>query len=326
MDHKHYYKKINKLDKGIINYANLIDGLFLHQKKELDLKKLKLFSKKPEFGIPILFKKKSFFLEKNIGKDYNVSKNFLLKNIFRTKKKNYKPFLNLFNNNNKFIDTVIIKKEYIKQINFINYFNIRAKKKILKIHQKFNKVCAFQTRNIPHYGHEKILSYLLKKYDHVVVNPIIGPKKRGDIDYNLLKKIYSFLIKKKFRKNVSYIPFIANMFYAGPLEAIHHANMRFKLGFNYFIIGRDHAGSDKCYNPLSAYKLVKKLENKIKINIDTIQGAYHCKICKKVVLKNDCKHKNLENISGTKFRKFLFGKKYFKYADRDLQKFVKKII
>ena len=82
---------------------------------------------------------------------------------------------------------------------------------------------AFQTRNIPHSGHEEIIKQLLNKSNHVIVNPVIGPKKIGDINYNFLKKIYNFLINKKYKNKVSYFPVIANMFYAGPREAMHHA-------------------------------------------------------------------------------------------------------
>ena len=48
---------------------------------------------------------------------------------------------------------------------------------VQKLKQEFKYVGAFQTRNIPHFGHEKILKCLLESCNHVVINPVVGPKK-----------------------------------------------------------------------------------------------------------------------------------------------------
>ena len=48
------------------------------------------------------------------------------------------------------------------------------------------------------------------------------------------------------------------MFYSGPREAVHHALLRQKLGFDMFIVGRDHAGAENAYKPNSAPKILKK--------------------------------------------------------------------
>ena len=104
------------------------------------------------------------------------------------------------------------------------------------------------------------------------------------------------------------------MFYAGPREALHHAVLREKLGFDYFIVGRDHAGAEGNYNGSDAIKLVKKYKKNLKIQVLTSTGAYYCKSCDKVVLKLDkyhkCKNKKLLDISGTDFRKHIVDKKF----------------
>ena len=40
------------------------------------------------------------------------------------------------------------------------------------------KVGAFQSRNIPHLGHEKLINKLLEKCDVVIINPVWSKKRR----------------------------------------------------------------------------------------------------------------------------------------------------
>ena len=63
------------------------------------------------------------------------------------------------------------------------------------------------------------------------------------------------------------------------LEALHHLNIREKLKFDYFAIGRDHAGAENVYKNDDAVKLVKNLK-KFKINIFYHKGAFYCAKCK----------------------------------------------
>ena len=49
---------------------------------------------------------------------------------------------------------------------------------LLKNYSQNLKIGAFQTRNILHLGHELIINEMLEFCDHVVINPVLGPKKR----------------------------------------------------------------------------------------------------------------------------------------------------
>tara|TARA_B100001964_G_C13858071_1_gene433217 strand:- start:399 stop:605 length:207 start_codon:yes stop_codon:yes gene_type:complete len=58
-------------------------------------------------------------------------------------------------------------------------------------------------------------------------------------------------------------------------------------------------------------------------------GAYYCKYCKEIVIKGWCKKNkvfcNLQNISGTDFRKKISKKKFFKFADKNIQTYIHKL-
>ena len=68
-------------------------------------------------------------------------------------------------------------------------------KKYSELKDKFKNIGAFQTRNIPHLGHEKIIEVMLENCDAVVINPIIGPKKQGDVNTQKLGFIYDNILK-----------------------------------------------------------------------------------------------------------------------------------
>ena len=116
------------------------------------------------------------------------------------------------------------------------------------------------------------------------------------------------------------------MFYSGPREAIHHSILRKNLGFDQFLVGRDHAGAENVYKPNLAYQTVKKVSKKLGIKVLAYKGSYFCKTCNRIVEKGACKYKKkkckYENISGKTFRKYIKNKKYFAFADKDLQNYI----
>lgn len=330
MERDKFIEKITQSKRFLIDYANLSENLFLYQKSFFQNKKsLERYLRKPYKGLPIIFPTRLSYFKYQTTYKYNISKDFLKNKLFRLKhlKKKYKPcdFLSSFGSaySNKVVGILGKKNQYI--FNRIIKFNKKSKLKIDKILKKYKKVCSFQTRNIPHAGHELIIKRLLMKFDHVIINPVIGPKKKGDVNYQIIRKAFNFLIERKYtNKKLSYIPILANMFYAGPYEALHHANIRAALGFKFFLVGRDHAGAQDAYRPNSSFNLINKYKNRIKINIVPSKGSYYCAKCKKIIIKGDCNHQKLQNISGTNFRNNLKKNLFFEHADYAMQVYLKK--
>jgi ATP sulfurylase len=209
-------------------------------------------------------------------------------------------------------------KKYVQQVVDNNRY---VRRTVEELKSKFGSVGGFQTRNIPHFGHEAIIHEMLRRCDYLVVNPVIGPKKRGDATLYSLEQVFNKFLTEKFSGRVLFTPLIANMYYAGPVEAIHHARMRERLGFDLFSVGRDHAGAEGVYEAYLAVQTMKSIQHRFRIALMLHDGAGYCTKCTKGVLLNSCGHssKDICDISGTEFRYHLSSGIEFPFADRKLQ-------
>ena len=192
--------------------------------------------------------------------------------------------------------------------------------------KKWNSVVAFHTRNPPHCAHEWLQRMALESYDGLLIHPILGQKKPGDFLPMSVINGYQLLISKYYpldRVVLSALTISGR--YAGPREAIHHLLVRQSLGFDYFYIGRDHAGAENLYEQDEAIKIVKKFQHKFKIKPFISKGGFYCGNCNRYLIKDSCSHKKLKNISGTEFRHWMNKKKLYKHADKHLQKILFKI-
>src|SRR5215217_4075346 len=126
------------------------------------------------------------------------------------------------------------------------------------------RVVAFQTRNPLHRAHEEMTKRAMQKIEGaLLLHPVVGMTKAGDIDHYTRVQSYQALTEKYYEKGsmlLSLLPLAMRM--AGPREAIWHAIIRRNFGVNYFIVGRDHAspGVDSnnkpFYGPYDAQSLM----------------------------------------------------------------------
>lgn len=322
-----YLNKIDKLtlkEKSIIDLSNINQNL-ITQNSFLTESDLNNFYKKNYYGFPLLLNSKDncFINKKNI---FSINKEKFSRFIYGDKKFVYSHSLLFFENGNEFAEFGVLKKKYLKIYNLINLHNLNLIKLVKKLKRKGLKISSFQTRNIPHLGHELIIKKLLSMTDIVIINPVIGPKKKGDFKSHTLQKVYNYLSKSKYDKKIIFYPIIANMHYSGPREALHHCILREKLGFDCFTVGRDHAGSDAFYYKFAAINAIKRNVKEFKIKIHTHKGSYFCNKCKKIVFYENCDHKKyFINISGSDFRDCIANKKLYEYADQNLQKYIHKL-
>jgi sulfate adenylyltransferase len=98
-----------------------------------------------------------------------------------------------------------------------------AETRILFRAKGWKRIVAFQTRNVPHRGHEFVQKAALTFVDGLLVHPLIGWKKPGDYRDEVIIAAYKALIQHYFPKDVVVLAGLRmNMNYAGPREAVHH--------------------------------------------------------------------------------------------------------
>jgi len=168
-------------------------------------------------------------------------------------------------------------------------------------------ICAFQTRNPPHVAHEMLQKATIAIRDGVFVNPIIGKKKSGDFVDDVIIKCYETMIKNYYPENKCKLGTLhTEMKYAGPREAIHHAIMRQNYGCTHIIIGRDHAGVGKFYDPFAAQKIFDDYPE-LEITPIFFPAFFYCKKCLTYTNPKACPHgdDDKEQISGTKLREMI---------------------
>ena len=168
-------------------------------------------------------------------------------------------------------------------------------------------ICAFQTRNPPHVAHEMLQKTSITTRDGVFVNPVIGKKKSGDFVDEVIVKCYETMIKEYYPENKCKLGTLhTQMKYAGPKEAIHHAIMRQNYGCTHIIIGRDHAGVGKFYDPMAAQKIFDDYPE-LEISPVFFPPFFYCRKCLTFTNPNvcPCAPEYREQISGTKMREMI---------------------
>jgi sulfate adenylyltransferase len=138
----------------------------------------------------------------------------------------------------------------------------------------WDNVVAFQTRNPMHRAHVELTTRAAKQSEaNLLIHPVVGVTKPGDIDHFTRVRIYKHLMKRfpSSTTMVSLLPLAMRM--AGPREALWHTIIRKNYGASHFIVGRDHAGPGQdskgkdFYGPYDAQDLVQKYATELDMKI-----------------------------------------------------------
>ncbi|HKJ59792.1 MAG TPA: sulfate adenylyltransferase [Halobacteriales archaeon] len=180
-----------------------------------------------------------------------------------------------------------------------------AESRVLFRHYGWETVVGFQTRNVPHRGHEYIQKTALEQVDGLLVQPKIGEKKSGDYDDEAIINSYRRLIDCYYPDNsVVLSVFPSRMRYAGPREAVFDALVRKNQGCTHFIIGRDHAGVGDFYPKRASHEIFDTVGD---IGIEPMRFlyAFYCHECDGMASRKICPHDDESRVypSGTEIRR-----------------------
>ena len=180
---------------------------------------------------------------------------------------------------------------------FPDYFLTPKETRILFKEKKWNTVVGFQTRNVPHLGHEYVQKSALSIVDGLFINPVIGKKKSGDFKDNVILDSYNALINNYYVKDRTVMSILqTEMRYAGPKEAIFHSIVRKNFGCSHFIVGRDHAGVGDFYHPFAAQKIFDHFPD-LGITPIFFMSFFFCKKCNSIANDKICPHSGEQHIN-----------------------------
>lgn len=142
----------------------------------------------------------------------------------------------------------------------------------------WTKIVAFQTRNPMHRAHQELTLRAAEQTGaNVLIHPVVGMTKPGDIEYYLRVRCYEHVLPYYPANSamLSLLPLAMRM--GGPREAVWHALIRKNYGCTHFIVGRDHAGPGKdsqgklFYDPYAAQELALTHADEMGIEIIPFQ-------------------------------------------------------
>merc|ERR1712093_866029 len=173
------------------------------------------------------------------------------------------------------------KIDAIRRLEHYDYVALRYTPAELRLHFDklgWSKVVAFQTRNPMHRAHRELTVRAARsRQANVLIHPVVGLTKPGDIDHFTRVRVYQALLPR-YPNGMAVLGLLGlAMRMGGPREAIWHAIIRKNHGATHFIIGRDHAGPGKnsagkdFYGPYDAQHAVEKYKSELGIEVVEFQ-------------------------------------------------------
>ena len=240
---------------------------------------------------------------------YKFDKNLIQNTIYKTTDNNH-PGVKYINS----LGPVLIggKINLFDNLNLNhNQYNLTPKQTRRLFNEKnWSKVVGFHTRNVIHRAHEHIQLSALDKgnCDGLFIHPVIGQKKSGDYNSNMIIRSYEIMRDFYPDNKVVFGVLATYSRYAQEREAIFTAICRKNYGCSHFIIGRDHTGVGN--NKNSSHDIFSEILD-LDMEIIKFNNVYFSTSDQKYIEQTSeaqsNNHENFKDISGTQARE-MFSK------------------
>ena len=177
----------------------------------------------------------------------------------------------------------------------------------------WSSVVAFQTRNPMHRAHQELTLRAAREVGgHVLLHPVVGMTKPGDVDHYTRIRCYRALLDR-YPTGVAMLALLPlAMRMAGPREALWHAIIRRNHGATHLVVGRDHAGPGEdaagraFYEPYEAQELLSRHEEEVGVTALPFQTMVYVPAHEAYVAEDEVPEGDETlSISGTELRERL---------------------
>jgi sulfite reductase (ferredoxin) len=167
----------------------------------------------------------------------------------------------------------------------------------------------FQSQQPMHRAHEYIQKCALEPLDGLFIHPLVGQTKLDELPSQVRVRCSQVLVEQYYPKNrVVLAVFPGAMRYAGPRETLFHALVRKNYGCTHFIVGREYAGIESAFAPISVDQIFRAFTpDELGIVPLFFDEAFYCRRCETVTSSKTCPHgaQDRVGLSGAVVRELL---------------------
>ncbi|CCD23962.1 sulfate adenylyltransferase NDAI_0C03020 [Naumovozyma dairenensis CBS 421] len=259
---------------GVVNNSRLADGTLWTMPITLDVDEKFASSVSSNSRILLLQDNEIPIAILTVADVYKPDKQLEAKNVFRGDPEH--PAIRYLNNiaGDYYIGGSL---EAIQLPQHYDYPGLRKTPAQLRLEfqsRQWDRVVAFQTRNPMHRAHRELTVRAARETNaKVLIHPVVGLTKPGDIDHHTRVRVYQEIIKR-YPNGIAFLSLLPlAMRMGGDREAVWHAIIRKNYGATHFIVGRDHAGPGSnskgvdFYGPYDAQELVESYKHELDIQV-----------------------------------------------------------